>query len=625
MNAKEVMMLRTILGTFFTTLIFIILISLVPSIEHTTKDFRKSFSKLESKHAEIESPKLKQNSFIVDAKGSVLSEIYSDVNRVYLTNDKIPQLIKEIFVITEDRQFYSHQGLDYLGTLRAFAVNLNGDRISQGGSTITQQLARGLYLSNERTYQRKIHEIYIARELERTFSKEKILELYINNIYYMNGAYGIEAASRQYFNKSVAQLTIAQSAFISSIPNNPTLYDPYVNFNNTQSRQKRILKQLFDFKKITKQQYESALKEKIVVTKHNRIDSDNDYNSYVNHELRLLILEKYASGKKLTLDERDKLLNEKYKELLETGIKVYTAYDKNAQQVARKSLVNNLPYKDVEGSLAIINHDTQKIVGLIGGKNISKFGFNRAYQAYRQPGSTIKPLLVYAPYINITGNGPLSKVSADKFCKAGYCPKNYSNKEYGMVTLETALKHSYNTPAVRLLDEIGVSTAFSYLNHFGWEKVSSQDHNLSAAIGGFGYGVTSLELTSAYTVFSHNGTFIKPRAITRVTDLNGKTLLSWSDKPKTVWNVATNEKLNLMLKKVITEGTGRRANLPIVDIGGKTGTTNDYHDLWFVGKGNTYTIGVWIGKDNSQSIEYLNGSQPQIKIWRDIMTNLELK
>jgi penicillin-binding protein 1A len=605
-------------------MIFVILIALIPSLGQSTSELNTSITKLESKRAEIESPKLKQNSFIIDTNGKVLSEIYSDVNRVYLSKDKIPQVIKDIFVITEDRNFYSHQGVDYLGIARAFATNMSGDRISQGGSTITQQLARGLYLTNERTYERKIHEIYIARELERLFSKEKILELYINNIYYMNGAYGIEAAARRYFNKPVNKLTIAQAAFISSIPNNPNLYDPYTKFNNTKSRQVRVLNQLYAFKKITKRDYDAALKEKIVVTELRRIDLDNDYNSYVTHELKELIFNKYATNKNLSGEKKEKFIDDKFKELLATGIKIYTAYDKNAQDTARQSLIKNLPYKDVEGSLTIIDHESHKIIGLIGGKNVSKFGFNRAYQAYRQPGSTIKPLLVYGPYINITGKNALDKVNADNFCKGKYCPKNYSNKEYGMVTLETALKHSYNTPAVRLLDEIGVSNAFDYINKFGFEKVSKNDYNLSAGIGGFQYGVTPLELTSSYTVFSNNGTYKKPRAIIKVTDLSGKVLMSWSDQSKIIWNVATNEKLNSMLKKVVTEGTGRRANLPIVNIGGKTGTTNDYHDLWFVGKGNKYTVGVWIGKDNSRSIEYLNSAQPQIKIWRDIMTNIEL-
>ena len=270
----------------------------------------------------------------------------------------------------------------------------------------------------------------------------------------------------------------------------------------------------------------------------------------------------------------------------------------------------------------VIQHHTHELVSLIGGKNYKKNSFNRAYQSYRQPGSAIKPLLVYAPYIEETGASITSQVSGANYCKNGYCPENYGGASYGMVSLKRAFARSYNTPAIRLLEATGIKTSFNYLQTFQFKKVIKQDQQLAAAIGGFTYGMSPLELTRAFTSFN-DGSYQPARAITKITDRQGKTLYKWKDKSKQVWSESTVTKMRQLLHEVTVSGTAKGAYFPTGYIGGKTGTTNDYKDLWFVGLTDDYTTGVWMGKDTPASIEYLSKGSPQVKIWRNISQQAE--
>ena len=307
---------------------------------------------------------------------------------------------------------------------------------------------------------------------------------------------------------------------------------------------------------------------------------------------------------------------------LTQGIKIYTAYDENAQQVAETAFHNELDSLNVQGAVVIINHQNYTIPAIIGGKNVGKFEFNRAYQGERQPGSAIKPLLVYAPYLETFQATPYDTVDANNVCFGEYCPKNYGGGEYGIVTLKTAMTYSYNTPAVRLLNETGIDTAFSYLEPFQWTHITQDDRYLSAALGAV--NVTPLEITNAYTTFSHNGYYKPAHAIRKVTDADGNLLFKWSEQATRVWSMRTNDYMNEMLQNVVKNGTARQAaGLQIDNIGGKTGTTNDVKDLWMVGKGGKYTIGVWVGYDQPASMEgYINARQPQIHIWRNTLSGL---
>ncbi|MEK5498515.1 transglycosylase domain-containing protein [Bacillus sp. FSL M8-0077] len=574
----------------------------------------------------LEKVDFSQNSYMYDRDGSLISEIVSnDENRVFVKYDKIPDSVKELFLRSEDRNFYDHKGIDFMGVIRALAANVKNHGISQGASTITQQLSRNLYLSHERSFSRKFTELLYSYELERKFTKEEILESYLNTIYFSNGVYGVGSAANYYFDKPLSSLTLAQMAFISAIPNNPTLYDPLKQFKHTKKRQERLLGILEKDGVITKKQYKKAVKEKISLSLSEKKNLYPDYVTYANEEFTDLVSDQEGFTKRLKKAKTEgakkaiqKELSEKVSALLQDGVKIYTALDPSLQQRAVYQLNAQLPYQGVEGGSAVINHQTHQIVALAGGKNYKKFDFNYAYQAQRQPGSAIKPLLDYGPYIDQTGATASSKISAGKFCSSGYCPQNYSHKTYGTVTLETAFKNSYNTPAIRMLDTVGVKKGFSYLEKFSFEHIVADDYRLPSALGGFTKGFSPLEMTDAYTVFGNQGAYTRNHSITKVTDLNGKTLYKWKESPKQIYSQRTNETMRKLLASVVKSGTGKKANFNSPYIGGKTGTSNDYKDIWFVGLTDQYTMGVWVGRDRG-TVESIYSSSPHLRIWKQTM------
>ncbi|MED4533820.1 transglycosylase domain-containing protein [Metabacillus fastidiosus] len=571
---------------------------------------------------------LARNSYIYDQKGNLISEVISEQeNRIIISYDNIPEEVKQLYLVSEDQHFFEHIGFDAAGMLRAVFTNIKHQSIEQGGSTITQQLARNVFLSHEQTYNRKLSELLYSYQLERTWTKEEIFETYLNSIYYSNGVYGIATAATYYFGKELKELNLAEMAFISSIPNNPTLYNPLQHFENTKSRQELLLLKLHENELLSKEDYEKEIKAPIKLNVRGQIDHYPDYVTYVHDELNELIAQKEGYSKKINeANEKDrpaikKQLNERINQITRNGIIIHTALNPSIQQKVTKAINSRLPYESIQGSAVVIDHKSHKIVALSGGKNYKKFDFNRAYQSYHQPGSAIKPLLDYAPYIDTTGATVNSMIDAGKFCKGIYCPKNYSGKNYGHVTLETALKNSYNTPAVRMLNNVGIEKAFSYLKPFNFKKIVKTDYVLPSAIGGFTYGMSPLELTSAYTTFGNNGNFYDNHAIIKVTDLQGNTLYEWGEKPVRVWKESTNDQMRHLLASVVSSGTGKRAAFPAPYIGGKTGTSNSYQDLWFVGLTDKYTAGVWVGKDKNGSIQGIYSSGTHLQIWKQIINN----
>ena len=571
---------------------------------------------------------LEQTSYMTDQNGDIISEISLSNNRINLSSEEIPPFLKELFVITEDRQFYQHAGIDAAAISRALLVNSSSNSIEQGASTITQQLARNVYLTHEKTYNRKITELLYAYQLERILSKQDILDLYINAIYFNNGTYGIEAASQFYFSQSATRLSKAELAFLAAIPNNPEKYNPLKHFDATKARQERILEQMAQENKLTKKEYEQLVQEKINLKVRSSIDLYPDYVTYVHQELKELIAanegltSKLKSANQATREKAEQRLNQKVTQLLNSGVTIHTALNPRLQTAAKKALEGGITSASTEGAAVVIQHHTHELVSLIGGKHYKKNSFNRAYQSYRQPGSTIKPLLDYAPYIEETGASITSQVSGASYCKNGYCPQNYGGAIYGMVSLSRAFARSYNTPAVRLLEQTGIKTSFKYLEKFQFKKVTEQDQRLTAAIGGFTYGMSPLELTRAFTSF-HDGSYQPARAITKVTNREGKTLYKWKHQSKQVWSKSTVTKMRQLLHEVTVSGTAKGAYFPTDYIGGKSGTTNDYKDLWFIGLTDHYTTGVWMGKDTPANIEYLSKGSPQVKIWRNISQQAE--
>ncbi|MFJ8267085.1 transglycosylase domain-containing protein [Peribacillus asahii] len=614
--------MRKFLGSLF-------IFSLIPLVTGliflASQEWNKaeSVQKVLDDNISIDTIQLEETSYMTDNQGKIISEISLAKNRVNLSDEEIPTFLKDLFVTIEDRQFYHHEGIDAVAISRAVLVNSQSTSIEQGASTITQQLARNVYLTHERTYDRKITELLYAYQMERLFSKEEILDLYINAIYFNNGTYGIEAASQFYFNTSAKKLSKAQLAFLAAIPNNPERYNPLKHFKATKNRQERILRQMVEAEFLSEKQYKKLVQEKITLNVRTKVDNYPDYVTYVHHELKQLVAARegltarLASKDQTVRKQAEKQLQTKVTKLLNSGVTIHTALDPHLQTTAKQALNNGIAYGDIEGAAVVIQHHTQELVSLIGGKNYKKNSFNRAYQSYRQPGSAIKPLLVYAPYIEKTGASVYSQVSGANYCKNGYCPQNYGGATYGMVPLKTAFARSYNTPAVRLLDATGIETSFEYLDAFQFEQVSERDHLLAAAVGGFTYGMSPLELTRAFTSF-YDGSYQPARAIVKVTDREGKTLYKWKDKQKQVWSPATVAKMRELLHEVTVRGTAKAAYFPTGYIGGKTGTTNGVKDIWFVGLTDSYTTGVWVGRDKPSSIESIYYSSPHVRIWRNI-------
>ena len=571
-----------------------------------------SFSDTLEEKIDLTETKLSQTSLILANNGEVITEIYRPMNRSYAAGHAIPDFIKDVFIVSEDRNFEKHPGFDLPAIGRALAINIHSDDIEQGASTITQQLARNQYLNHYKSYNRKLSEVLYAYQLEKTFSKSEILEQYLNAIYFHNNAYGIKAAADLYFKKTPAKLSEAEQAFLAAIPNNPSYYDPINHFERTKQRQERLLDQLAEHGKIKPEKAEKLKKEHIILKVDSRKNLYPDYSSFVLHELRELVSEqeRFDNPDELTL---------KIEDLLRSGVAIHTNLDTGLQKRTVLAVSAHLPDEEVQGAAAVINHEKGQIVALAGGKEYQGGDFNRAYQAFRQPGSSIKPLLVYAPYFERFDANRNTQINAGPLCIKEYCPKNYGGSTYGMVTLESAFIHSYNTPAVRILQQVGVDEAFGDLNTFRFRKVTEQDHVLAAAVGGFTTGVSPLEMTSAFTVFSNKGLFLKPRAISKVTSPDGEILYRWQDEPVQVWNPSTVEKVRSLMQKTVSSGTARKAAGVSPDAGGKTGTTNDFKDFWFIGFNGPLTAGVWVGKDKPQSMESIHHQAPHLLIWRDIM------
>ncbi|WLD94011.1 transglycosylase domain-containing protein [Alkalihalobacillus sp. AL-G] len=557
----------------------------------------------------------------------VIDTLYGTAHRVYIPYEQLPRNVINAFIAAEDQHFFDHPGIDGAAIIRAFVVNAKSGSLEQGGSTITQQLAKNLYLSNTKTYERKINEAFLSYQLEQQLSKEKILELYSNVIYFGNGVYGIETASRFYFGKSVEQLTIAETALLCGIPNRPAYYDPIEHLDQTLERQHHVLSKMHEQGFISQKQYEQALREQIQLNVTRPHHFFPDYVSYVLDEFEQLVSKKEGFAERInkakSSGEKQKVRNELkgrvYELIYEQGIRIHTSLNAELQTIAEETIRTSLP-NGVEGAFVIIDHMSQQIVALIGGKEVGRADFNRAYQAYRQPGSAIKPLLAFAPYIEVRSTPLNVPVDASPFCKKDYCPSNYGQAVYGMVSMREAIGSSINTAAVRMVEAIGIEKAFSFLAPFTFEKVLEQDQHISSVLGGFTYGVSPLELTDAYTTFSHNGTYQPARAIQSVTTPNGKVLYKWEDRRKQVWSDATNRKMRILFNYVVTGGTARSAYVNTSYIGGKTGTTNDTKDVWFVGMTDKYTAGIWVGKDKPAPIPDVAGKAVHLKMWQDIMS-----
>ena len=556
---------------------------------------------------------------LLDRNGNVFSEEYVEWRQPLALN-KIPAVVKDLFLLSEDEHFYSHIGFDVSAIARAIVSNSDENAVQQGGSTITQQLVRMRYLSEEKTYERKLMELFYAYELEQEYSKDEILEMYLNEAYFGNQVYGIGSAATYYFSRPIQELTTAELAFIASIPNNPSLYNPLKNFDKTKARQERLLDTLTENKVITEVESEQLKKEAITLQVKKKMQSYPAYSTYVMLELRDLIAAQEGLVAKNINDQAEikKQIDIRIEQLMQSGASIYTALDPDKQAKDEKALNTILSNYDFQGSATVIDNKTREIVSIYAGKDYAKYDFHRAYQQPRQPGSTFKPIAAYAPFINETGHDENYKVSGAAYCVNNYCPKNYGGGIYGTVTMSTAFKYSYNTSALRLAHRVGLEQSLYYINQFNFKSITDADHSYAAILGGLSYGVTTSELAEAYTSFI-DGSYKKAATIRKVVDKNGETLYSWPTESKQVWTSQTVSTMRTLLADVVKSGTGKGLYSNSSYLGAKTGTTNDYRDLWLAGLSNEYTTAVWIGYDQPKSLEKYESAKVHHKLFNAIM------
>lgn len=545
-------------------------------------------------------------------KPNIVTKIYSADDEVIKTFTAykfekveiadVPEFIKEAFIATEDKNFYSHSGFDPLGLVRSSIANLKAGRVVQGASTITQQLARILFLSNAKTFDRKLKEFIIAARIEKTISKDQILEMYLNNVYLGSGAYGISGAAQIYFNKPLKDLTIAQSALIAGMPQAPSVYSPFNSLEKAKKRRAQVLECMYRNHFIKKQEYKEALAEEIVLNPNPQIYSLNRAPYFVDAVMKELDA--------LGFDET---------EISQGGYKIVTTLNYKAQKAADDAIAKNLrawglTKDNQQASAFAFSPIDGKILVYIGGKDYSKSQYDRISQAVRPPGSSFKPF-VYAAAVE-KGWGPNDLLDDLPVTINDWSPRNYGNKYRGEMPLYAGLMLSSNAMVVRLIKEVGIRQVIQTARSLGLSTPIEYDYTIALGSN----GVKLNEMTIAYGAFANGGYKVKPYAVERVETSRGQ-IVYQAPKTKVMRVIDMNTAANLtaMLKTVITNGTGMSANIS-KPCAAKTGTTDDYKDAWFIGYTPDVVMGVWVGNDDNtkMNVELTGGTVPAA-IWKDAM------
>jgi penicillin-binding protein 1A len=515
----------------------------------------------------------------------------------YIPLDLIPPIVIDAVVATEDRRFNDHWGLDPVGLVRAALANLRAGRFAQGGSTLTQQLAKNLFLTSERTMGRKLEELVLAVWLEMRLGKRDILELYLNRVYFGGGAYGIEAASQRYFDKSARELSIAEAAVLAGLLKAPSKYSPSTNPEAARDRGRIVLTKMREFRVITPEQESQARAEEVrfVGAKQQQALAGIDYAvDYILERLPSII------G------------SDHFEVIVETTIDA--ALQVKASQALQKALIlQGTSLAASQGAVTILDGDG-RILALVGGRSYADSQFNRAIKAKRQPGSAFKPFVYLAALES--GLTPESATYDLPLNLKGWSPKNDNGKYTGAVTLRHALAHSINTVAVRLLLDSGAHRVAKAARRLGIGSDLREDPSLALGTS----EVSLLELTGAYTAFANGGYAVEPHIVRRVRLGSGRVLYARpAAKVHRNISLAHVSAMNSMLHSVMTDGTGRRAALTAHPAAGKTGTSQEFRDAWFVGYTAYMTAGVWIGNDNGQPMNKVRGGQLPAQVWRDVM------
>lgn len=549
---------------------------------------------------------------------ALYQNVNSASNRQWISIDKIPDNMKNAAIAIEDERFYQHNGVDIKRTIAAFVVNITGSD-TFGGSTITQQVVKNITNDDERDAMRKVREIFRAIKFESEYSKDEILEFYLNIAYFGSGN-GVQAASYAYFGKDVSELNLAECASIVGITKYPSKYNPLTNPENNKERQEVVLSKMLELEMISEEEYEQAVAYELDFSGGKTSESNSD--SRQSYFTELVINEVV-----------DDLMTEKgYTEavaksmIYNGGLTIYSTVNPKIQTAMENVLENRNTFtsaSNVQAAMVIIDPYTGQVKGCVGGagKKDRDLGLNRAVDTFRQPGSTIKPLAVYGPAMDeglIAGPGNI--VIDQPIDINGYKPKNWYSGYRGATTVRNAIINSMNTPAVQVVDEMGVDVSLSYLkDKYHISSINSKDALAAVSLGGLTTGVNVLEWTAAYATFPNDGEWISPCSYTKVVDHSGKIILKKEQQTEHVFSSETNFMITDILRSTATSMGGAISNMSCA---GKTGTTNNNVDKWYMGFTPYYVGGVWVGNDDSKPMsDGATMNSPQ-KIWRAVMSEV---
>lgn len=570
-----------------------------------------------SSDADISSLKneLPQATVFYDLNGEVASKVSSNKNEG-ISIHEVPEHMKNAVIAIEDRRFYEHHGVDYIGITRALIRDIRAGGMVEGGSTITQQLTKNTLLTSQKTLKRKIDEVFLALKIEKEYSKQEILQMYFNQIYFGDGAWGIKQAASNYFAKEVKDLSVSESALLAGLIKAPSALNPYRQLEKATARRNLVLAQMQKQGFITEEEFQQAKNKEVDLNDKGGDPFRGKFPYYVDQ-----VFEEAINEYGFSQDD-----------LLTGGYQIYTELNPIMQAAMENIYQTDALFplgKDrlVQSGGILVDPQTGGIRAMVGGRGAHTFrGYNRASNLKAQPGSTIKPLAVYTPALE-EGWKITNMVKDEPMSFGEYEPANYNQQYDGEIPMYEALKDSKNVSAVWLLNEIGIEKGLEAMDRFGI-TLEKGDRNLSLALGGIERGVSPLEMAEAYTVFPNNGIRMKAHVIKKIVDSEGNVVVQWKEKKERVTTKAIAEKMTTMLLGVVEHGTGKSAGIPDREIAGKTGSTqvpiegvDGVKDQWFVGYTPQLVGAVWIGYDKTDENHYLKStsSSGAAIVFREVM------
>jgi penicillin-binding protein 2A len=561
---------------------------------------------------------LSQSTVVYDKDGKVASNISTNRTKGVKIAE-LPKYVPNAVVAIEDERFYSHGGFDIKGMTRAFFGNLFAGRITGGGSTITQQLVKNALLSPEQTIKRKAEELFLSVKIDKVYSKDEILQMYLNQVYFGSGAWGIGNASKKYFNKDIKDVSISEAAMLAGLLHAPSSLDPYKHYDAAMQRRDVVLGKMKDQGMITSAEYKQAKAEKIVLQDGGGSYIERKHPYYVD-----AVLNEAISRYGLTQEE-----------ILTRGYKIYTEMDQNMQTGLENVYSKNYLFPRGKGDVmaqsgaVLMDPASAGVRALVGGRGDYSFrGFNRATQLQAQPGSTMKPLAVYTPALE-QGYNYSSQLEDKPNMFGDYKPENFSRTFQGEVPMYKAVEDSLNVPAVWLLNQMGLNKGIDSVKRFGI-PVTKQDQNLALALGGMSKGVSPLQMADAYSTFPNGGKRMDSHLITKIVGPTGNIIAEHKPNSTKVTSKSVTDQMTSMLLNVVESGTGARAQIPNVQIAAKTGSTQlPYNDIsgtkdqWMVGYTPNLVGSVWVGYDQTDREHYLPGSSETVAVplFKEIMSS----